>query len=713
MWSLTVRNPSEKVFEYHPKPGITRLGRTDDNEITLKDDALSRSHAELEFDHKDQTLQISDLNSSNGTFVNGKRIVNSFLLEHGDQIRMGKCLITVKRNDTERLEGKKNIISLTPELSQALLVESIESFGLLLNDLSLQLINVPGKNETIEMISTFTMNMIDATACQIITKDEFGNLSQKGVPTSVARIVIEERTPILISNVQADKSLTISLTSSKISSLIIAPVNIGADLSGIIYAYQEGHYEKAFNRNDLQLVMAVSNQVALSLLRFEHERELIYHANHDPLTKLPNRTRFLDRLEHALALSKRENSFVFAVFFFDVDNFKLINDSLGHIIGDKILIEIGKRLTQNFRNVDTIARIGGDEFVILHENLAEAEDTFRVANRLIECFAEPFIIEGNEIFISISVGGTTSMMQYLNPEEVLRDADIAMYRAKEEGGNTYQLYDSQMHKELVEVMELQSGVRRAIYQEELVLHYQPVVSLKTGKIVGFEALVRWDSPEDGFLGPDSFLPKLDTTTLLNEIDLWVMGKALDDFSLLNSNGQITEPLYVSINVSERTFFNKELARLIDQVITKANLLPNNLVFEITERANIKAEESILEIMNNLRSKGIKLSLDDFGTGYSTLGYLHRFPVDYLKIDKSFVQNIGLDNENSRIVETIVSLAEHIGMSVIAEGVETKNQLDFLRNINCEFAQGYYFARPIKFESVRELMNENPVWAPNR
>jgi diguanylate cyclase (GGDEF)-like protein len=709
MWSLTIRNPSEKVIEYHPKPGLTRLGRADENDIVLKDDALSRSHAEVEFDHRKRTLKISDLNSSNGTFVNGKRIIPSLLLEHGDQIRMGKCLITVKQNDTERLESKKNIISLTPALSQALLVESIESFGLLLNDLSLQLINVPGKNETIEMISDFTLNMIDATACQILMKEELDDLSQKGVPPSIAQIVIEERTPILISNVQADKSLTKSLTSSKISSLIIAPVIIGTNLSGIIYAYQEGYFEKAFNRNDLQLVMAVSNQVALTVQRFEHESELIYHANHDPLTKLPNRTRFLDRLEHAVATSKRKNDFVFTVFFFDVDNFKLINDSLGHIIGDKILINIGERLTQNFRNVDTIARIGGDEFVILYENLAEVEDTFCVANRLIECFAEPFIIENEEIYITISVGGTTNMMDYSNPEEVLRDADIAMYRAKENGGNNFQLYDSLMHKELVEVMELQSGVRKAIYQEELVLHYQPVVSLQTGKIVGFEALVRWNSPEKGFLGPDSFLPKLDTNTLLNEVDLWVMGKALDDFSQLNSNGRLAQPIYVSINISERTFFNKQLTGLIDQVVTKSNLMPDNLVFEITERANIKAEEAILEIMNNLRSKGIRLSLDDFGTGYSTLGYLHRFPIDYLKIDKSFVQNSDMDGENSKIVETIVSLADHIGMSVVAEGVETRSQLEFLRNINCGYAQGYYFSHPIEFERVEELLNHQPVW----
>lgn len=287
-----------------------------------------------------------------------------------------------------------------------------------------------------------------------------------------------------------------------------------------------------------------------------------------------------------------------------------------------------------------------------------------------------------------------------------------MYRAKENGGSKFQLYDSVMHQELMEIMELQTGLRKAIYREELVLHYQPVVSLKTGQIVGFEALVRWNSPEKGLLQPDKFLTHLDTTSLLNDIDLWVLGKALDDFSSLKMGHQTTEPLFVSTNISEKTFFHREISNLIDHIISKANLEPQNLVFEITERADIKAEESVITTMNNLRSRGIRLSLDDFGTGYSTLGYLHRFPIDFLKIDKTFVQTAIKGGENSRIVETIVNLAEHIGLRVIAEGVETIDQLNFLRKINCELAQGYYFSYPITIEKVRELLSQNPIWNPD-
>jgi EAL domain-containing protein (putative c-di-GMP-specific phosphodiesterase class I) len=366
-------------------------------------------------------------------------------------------------------------------------------------------------------------------------------------------------------------------------------------------------------------------------------------------------------------------------------------------------------LVQSFREVDTIARLGGDEFVILYEGLRFAEDTVIVAERLIDCFTQPFVIEEKEIFVTISVGGTTNMMNYTSPEDVLRDADIAMYRAKEKMGSNFELYDSDMHRELVELMELQSGVRKAVYQEELVLHYQPVISLQTGQIVGFEALVRWNSPERGFLSPDKFLFHLDTTSLLNDIDLWVLGKALDDFSGLEIYSQNLKQIYISVNVSERTFFHEEASQLIDHIVNKANFNPNNLVFEITEKANIKAEESVVGIMNNLRSKGIRLSLDDFGTGYSTLGYLHRFPVDFLKIDKSFIQSIAKGDQDARIVETIVSLANHIGMSVIAEGVETEEQLEFLRGINCEYAQGYYFSHPIDIEGVQYLINKNPAW----
>jgi len=457
------------------------------------------------------------------------------------------------------------------------------------------------------------------------------------------------------------------------------------------------------------LVLALSNQVALTLQRFEHEDELIYHANHDPLTSLPNRTSLLNQLMHALARSKREEDFIFALFFFDIDNFKLINDSLGHATGDKILINVGKRLIEKFRDVDTIVRLGGDEFVILYEGLSTAEDTLCIAERLLDCFTEPFSVKGKEIYITISVGGTTNLMDYSTPEDVLRDADIAIYRAKENGGSKFQLYDSVMHQELMEILELQTGLRKAIYREELVLHYQPVISLKTGQIVGFEALVRWNSPEKGLLQPDKFLTHLDTTSLLNDIDLWVLGKALDDFSSLKMVHQTTEPLFVSTNISEKTFFHREINNFIDHIISKANLEPQNLVFEITERADIKAEESVIATMNNLRSRGIRLSLDDFGTGYSTLGYLHRFPIDFLKIDKTFVQTAIKGGENSRIVETIVNLAEQIGLRVIAEGVETKDQLDFLRKINCELAQGYYFSYPMRIEKVRELLSQSPIW----
>ena len=711
MWKLIIRTSGEKVVDHQIERGITSLGRTRDNTIMLNDTAVSRRHAEIEFHPPKETLIIHDLDSSNGTFVNGKRISTSEL-EHSDQVRIGKCLITVQLADTHRLENTQNFVSLTPELSQALLVESIENFGLLLNELAGTLVNIADKKEALNAISTFTTNMIDSTASQIILREEFDHLAQKGIPASIARIVIEEHTPILISNIQADKVLTKSLSSSETSSLIIVPVIIGADLTGIIFTYQERDIKKPFDRFDLQLVLALSNQVALTLQRFDHEDELIYHANHDPLTALPNRTSLLSQLMHALARSKREDEFVFALFFFDIDNFKLINDSLGHATGDKILINVGKRLIEEFRDVDTVVRLGGDEFVILYEGLSTAEDTLCIAERLLECFTEPFIVEGKEIYITISVGGTTNLMDYSTPEDVLRDADIAMYRAKENGGSKFQLYDSVMHQELMEIMELQTGLRKAIYREELVLHYQPVVSLKTGQIVGFEALVRWNSPEKGLLQPDKFLTHLDTTSLLNDIDLWVLGKALDDFSSLKMGHQTTEPLFVSTNISEKTFFHREISNLIDHIISKANLEPQNLVFEITERADIKAEESVITTMNNLRSRGIRLSLDDFGTGYSTLGYLHRFPIDFLKIDKTFVQTAIKGGENSRIVETIVNLAEHIGLRVIAEGVETIDQLNFLRKINCELAQGYYFSYPITIEKVRELLSQNPIWNPD-
>jgi len=702
MWALTIRTSHQKVVEYHPKPGVTKIGRTPENNIVLKDEAVSRYHAEIIFDPRKKTLAIKDLESTNGIFLNGRKI-DKAVLEDEDQVRIGQSLISVKLADTQLLDYQENIVTFTPELSKALLIESIENFGLLLNDLSMNLINVAEKQEALDEISSFIKNMVDADDCQIILKEEFDQLAEKGFPPVIINRLMEERTPTLISNIQADKKFTKALASSNTSSMIVHPIVIGAELVGIIYASQEGQAKKPFDRNDLQMVVAVGHQLALTLLRFDHQKELIHHANHDPLTNLPNRTRLLDRLEQAIARSKREKDFLFALFFFDMDDFKIVNDSLGHIMGDKILKKIGENLIERFRDVDTIARI---------EGLAEVEDTLNVAERLIDCFNSPFLVDDHEIFIEVSIGATTSVMNYDTPEEVLRDADIAMYRAKESGGSNFQLYDSIMHKELVALMELQSAVRKAVHHDELVLYYQPVISLNTNQIVGFEALVRWDSPERGFLGPDRFLNALDTTGLLNELDLWVFERAIRDFSVLKKANQNGEPLYISINMSERTFFHPEILDIIDHLISEVGLESGNLVIEITEQTNFKAEETVLQLMNNLRDKGIKLSLDDFGTGYSTLGYLHRFPVDFLKIDKSFIQTVGLGGENSRIVQTIVNLADHIGMDVIAEGVETIEQLDFLRKINCGFVQGYYFSHPVDFEKALDLVRLHPVWQPN-
>jgi diguanylate cyclase (GGDEF)-like protein len=573
----------------------------------------------------------------------------------------------------------------------------------------LQLVNVSEKMDALKEISIFIKDMINADDCQIFLEQDFDELNKKGIPSSISKRVLKEWSPTLISNIQSDKSLAESLNTPKVNSLILLPIIMNASPVAIIYVMRESLTKKPFDREDLQMVMAVGHQLAIALLRFDHQKELIYHANHDPLTNLPNRTRLLDRLHHAISRAKREENFIFALFFLDMDNFKIINDSLGHVVGDKILKKIGEVLSDQFRDVDTIARIGGDEFVILYEGLSEVEDILEVAERLINCFKNPFILDEHEIFIQVSIGATTSVMNYDTPEEALRDADIAMYHAKDEGGNNFQLYDSLMHKELVASMELQAAVRKAIPKDELVLYYQPVISIMTGRIVGFEALVRWNSPERGFLGPDRFLSALDTTGLLNQLDLWVIRQAINDFSKINNQQHITPPLFISINLSEKTFFHPEITDLIDDLIIEAGIKPDHLIFEITEQSNFKTEHTVLQLMNRLRSKGIKLSLDDFGTGYSTLGYLHRFPVDYLKIDKSFIQKVDRDSENARIVHTIVNLAEQIGMSVIAEGVETAEQLDFLRKINCDYVQGFYFSRPVSFEDTLELIQRDTVW----
>ena len=433
------------------------------------------------------------------------------------------------------------------------------------------------------------------------------------------------------------------------------------------------------------------------------EKRLLYMAFHDKLTGLPNRALLMNRLAEALKRAKHEQDYCFAVLFLDCDRFKVVNDSLGHLVGDQLLIAVARRLESCLRSVDTIARLGGDEFAIILENIEQISDAATVAERIHQELTSPFYIDERKIFINASIGIVQGAKDYDRPEKLLRDADTAMYRAKELGKARYQMFDAAMHARAQKTLNLETDLRLAVERQEFSLHYQPIVSLITGSIIGFEALLRWNHPEKGFVSPAEFIPVAEETGLIVPIGMWGFREACRQLRAWQNQHLTRQPLTISVNLSVKQFSQPDLLDQIDRILTETQLDSRSLKLEITESAIMENSKLATEILQQLKSRQIQLLIDDFGTGYSSLSYLHRFPVDALKVDRSFVSRIGENGENLEIVQAIVTLARNLGMSAIAEGIETAKQLVQLRDLGCEFGQGYFFSRPLAPESAEAML----------
>jgi diguanylate cyclase (GGDEF)-like protein/PAS domain S-box-containing protein len=439
------------------------------------------------------------------------------------------------------------------------------------------------------------------------------------------------------------------------------------------------------------------------------EERLLHEAFHDVLTGLPNRALFMDHLKLSVERGKRREDRLFAVLFLDLDRFKIINDSLGHMVGDQLLVGIARRLEICLRPGDTVARLGGDEFTILLEDLANVPEVIDVAERLQKALALPFNLNGHEVFTTVSIGIALSSTGYDRPEEVLRDADTAMYRAKVLGKARHEVFDKTMHAYAMNLLQMESDLRRAIERKEFILHYQPIVALETGTIIGFEALIRWQHPERGFVSPDEFISIAEETGLIIPIGQWVLEQACRQIRIWQEQFPQYPPLQISVNLSSKQFINSKLIEQIHQVMQETRVDPCSLKLEMTESMVMENFDMAIEMLQQLRQLGIELSIDDFGTGYSSLSYLHRFPISTLKIDRSFVSSMNDHNENAEIVRTILMLARSLKMNVVAEGVETEEQLAQLALLECEYGQGYYFSKPLDPEAASKLLTEHRTY----
>ena len=433
------------------------------------------------------------------------------------------------------------------------------------------------------------------------------------------------------------------------------------------------------------------------------EQQLFHDLFHDSLTGLPNRELFVDRLNHAIERSTRRPDFVFAVLFLDIDRFKVINNSLGHAVGDEMITIIAQRLKQSLRPSDTLARFAGDKFTILLEDIRNVSDATRVADRIQQELKAPFPLGDSEIFATISIGIAPSTAGYQKPAEFLRDAETAMYRAKAQGRACYQLFDNQMHTRAVSLLRTETELRRAVEHEDFRVHYQPIVSLQTNRIVGLEALMRWLHHSRGLLAPADFLNLLEEMGLIVLMDQWVLRQACRQMRQWQERLPAGRPLAINVNFSGRHFANPGILKMVDQVLQETGLDPQNLKVEISESGIMENAESAAQLLFQLKARQIGLCIDDFGTGHSSLSYLHRFPIDVLKIDQSFVRNMARGGEDLEIVRTIISLAHNLKMEVIAEGVETVEQAALLKEMKCEYGQGYLFSKPVSAQEVEKLL----------
>jgi diguanylate cyclase (GGDEF)-like protein len=463
---------------------------------------------------------------------------------------------------------------------------------------------------------------------------------------------------------------------------------------------------RAFSEDELDFLRATANVLADAIARRHAEDAIRHQALHDPLTGLPNRSLFIDRLRLALAHGSRRDSAV-AVLFLDFDHFKLINDSLGHATGDYLLNAVAARLDSRLRAGDTLARFGGDEFVMICDDLANADEARAIAKGLSAVLQEPFIVNGGtELTMRASIGIAISSGTKADAENLIAEADAAMYRAKQQGGGRSETFDEVMRGDATTQLRLENDLAKAVDQNQLRLVYQPIVALETGRIIGVEALVRWRHPTLGLVGPADFIPLAEANGMIVPIGEWVLRQACEQVALWRDGSPPGEGLTVAVNLSLRQLTEPGLPAMVGAAMAEAGLDPSALHLEVTESAVMLQAERAVDMLTALKDLGVAIHLDDFGTGYSSLSHLRRFPIDALKIDRSFVSAVAHDTDDETIVAAIISMATSLDVEVVAEGIETAVQADLLLALGCRMAQGFFYSRPVAADAISGLLGRD-------
>ena len=516
----------------------------------------------------------------------------------------------------------------------------------------------------------------------------------------------------LVTGVIALLSLTIAYVSYRRSINEVKDAISQAETAEREKAEVERERRKEAERHASQLALTLKKEEMANDALRKSESDLQHAALHDSLTNLPNRKQFGDRLRDLIDNYKDDPSATFHVLFLDIRKFKNINDSLGHSLGDQVLIIAAKRFVRMVNSTDMVARIGGDEFAVILRNLSTTGKAQKVARRMLASICQPFSLSGNRVTIGVNIGIAPCDTEYNTPEEVLRDADIAMHYAKETDSGVA-VFTKELRVRFLERVRFENDLRSAIDRKELSMHYQPLVSLQDGGLLGFEALLRWNHSEFGNIPPNKFIPIAEESGLIMPITVWILNETTRQLAYWQKIGRDHRDLIMSVNISGKHLSNDDLLDDVENALAGSGIAPSTLKLEITESAAMEYPEHTINMLNRLKQVGVQLSIDDFGTGYSSLSYLHRLPFDTLKIDRSFVYSVGESGENSEILQTIISLAKNLKKKVIAEGIETEAQLSLLQNLGCDYGQGYLLARPQNKKSIEQALYERKVWLPEK
>ncbi|MEH0109967.1 EAL domain-containing protein [Tersicoccus sp. MR15.9] len=528
---------------------------------------------------------------------------------------------------------------------------------------------------------------------------DFGFAVGHGLPGSV----LASGSPAWVSDIMVDASFTRAEAAgfAGLRSAVAFPILLGSEVTAVLEFFSDQTLDP--DETLLRLLAKIGAQLGRVAERERARDRLLHDALHDPLTGLPNRALFSDRLSHAVSRTARDQHAAFAVLFLDLDRFKLFNDSLGHPVGDAVIVEVARRWAACLRAGDTLARLGGDEFTVLLDGITGVNDAVRAAVRMMEALEPAIVVDGQELFASASIGIATSSTGGESTDDILRQADLAMYRAKVLGKGRYEIYDPVMHEQAVGRFSLESRMRQALQAEEFVLHYQPIVSLHDGAIVGVEALVRWQKSPTELVYPDEFIPIAEDTGLIVFLGMWVLREACRTMVHWHEQFPTEPPLTVAVNVSARQFAQYDFAEQVGRVLAETGIRPETVKLEITESVSMTNTQHTQEVLAQLEALGVFVSIDDFGTGYSSLAYLHSFPMDTLKIDRSFVAQLDRGDTGRQIIATIMNLARDLGIRVIAEGTETSQHVEELKSLGCDFAQGYFFSHPVESAAVTSLL----------